>query len=138
MERATLKTDSLLAENEALYTKIDALTHQLNVYSYSPDLEDYHSQLQNLDNKIKSASLQKDHLKKDIDNLNLIINTELKQFIKIINTKKEYFLSNNNTKENYSFFTEYVLDSIIKTNKESKKNKILLEKLMLLIREIQS
>ena len=138
IDKLKLKNGELIAANTNLINSILDLQekNEINTISYLNE-SDYQSQILNLDNTIKSLKDENDNLQNQINNLSYYIDNveydimqELSKDINIDNNENNYH--ENDLRQ---FFIINVLPSLIKKENEKKKNKFLLEKLMLLIKE---
>ena len=138
IDKLKLKNGELIAANTNLINSILDLQekNEINTISYLNE-SDYQTQILNLDNTIKSLKDENDNLQNQINNLSYYIDNveydimqELSKDINIDNNENNYHEDNLR-----QFFIINVLPSLIKKENEKKKNKFLLEKLMLLIKE---
>ena len=138
IDKLKLKNGELIAANTNLINSILDLQekNEINTISYLNE-SDYQSQILNLDNTIKSLKDENDNLQNQINNLSYYIDNveydimqELSKDINIDNNENNY-----HEDDLRQFFIINVLPSLIKKENEKKKNKFLLEKLMLLIKE---
>lgn len=138
IDKLKLKNGELIAANTNLINSILDLQekNEINTISYLNE-SDYQSQILNLDNTIKSLKDENDNLQNQINNLSYYIDNVEYDIMQELN--KDINIDNN--ENNYheddlrQFFIINVLPSLIKKENEKKKNKFLLEKLMLLIKE---
>ena len=138
IDKLKLKNGELIAANTNLINSILELQekNEINKISYLNE-SDYQTQILNLNNTIKSLKDENDNLQNQINNLSYYIDNveydimqELSKDINIDNNENNYHEDNLR-----QFFIINVLPSLIKKENEKKKNKFLLEKLMLLIKE---
>ena len=124
------KNEELILANTKLVNSIKELQEANNINNISIiDSEDYETQKLNLDSKISALKEEIDMYQRQIDSYEY--NIENLETI-IINS-----LQNSQTKDNEmkEFFMVNILPAIIKKENEKKKNKFLLEKLLLLLQE---
>lgn len=138
IDKLKLKNGELIAANTNLINSILDLQekNEINTISYLNE-SDYQSQILNLDNTIKSLKDENDNLQNQINNLSYYIDNVEYDIMQELNKDINIDNNENNYHENdlRQFFIINVLPSLIKKENEKKKNKILLEKLMLLIKE---
>lgn len=138
IDKLKLKNGELIAANTNLINSILDLQekNEINTISYLNE-SDYQSQILNLDNTIKSLKDENDNLQNQINNLSYYIDNVEYDIMQELNKDINIDNNENNYHENdlRQFFIINVLPSLIKKENEKKKNKFLLEKLMLLIKE---
>lgn len=138
IDKLKLKNGELIVANTNLINSILDLQekNEINDISYLND-SDYQTQILNFDNNIKSLKDENDNLQTQINNLSYYIDNLEYDIMKELNKD----ITINTKDDNYhdddlkQFFIIHILPSIIKKEKEKNKNKFLLEKLMLLIKE---
>ena len=124
------KNEELLAANTNLVNAIKDLQERNNINNISViDSEDYETQKLNLDSKISAIKEEIEIYKRQIDSYEYNIECMESNLLHLLKNcdKSEDEMTN--------FFIVNILPSIVKKENEKKKNKFLLEKLLLLLKE---
>lgn len=124
------KNEELLAANTNLVNAIKDLQERNNINNISViDSEDYETQKLSLDSKISAIKEEIEIYKRQIDSYEYNIECMESNLLHLL---KKYDKSED---EMTNFFIVNILPSIVKKENEKKKNKFLLEKLLLLLKE---
>ena len=124
------KNEELLEANTNLVNAIKDLQERNNINNISViDSEDYETQKLNLDSKISEIKEEIELYKRQIESYEDNIECMESNFLHLLKN------CDKSKDEMTNFFIVNILPSIVKKENEKKKNKFLLEKLLLLLQE---